>query len=386
LLLLNPNTAAPGGTINVLGSGFDARKLVTLTLLAGGTGATSTPQHAVVLDIAQAGRDGTFSKNVTLPSTLHGPTFQVSAQERNGPASAVAQGTIATGSPTATLSTAAGKPGDIVYASARGFDPNESVDVFLNNLGTAPVTTLHAGGSGGVSLAPIRVPYGPVGPTALLLLGRHSRGLAAIPFEMLGLYPTGSVSSYAAVADTVLHFSASGFGPDEAVDVRINTPDGFAVGQLHADSAGTVRNAGRFRIPFSLKGRNTFVLTGEQSHTSTTVTFTVQPYQPIAAPSSYGGGPGTAITFYGTGFARHETVRVWLGQPGGQQVATLQTDGQGNLVARPGLITIKPTTRPGKLLFTLTGDKSVTPAAATFTVQAAGGPVDLGTSGSAGGQ
>src|SRR5919198_4210116 len=179
LLLLNPNTAAPRGTINVLGSGFDARKLVTLTLLPGGPGATSTQQHAVVLDIAQAGRDGTFGKNVTLPSTLHGPTFQVSAQERNGSARAVAQGTIAIGTPTATLSTAAGKPGDIVYASAHGFDPNEPVDVFLNNLGTAPVTTLHAGG-GGLSLAPIPVPYGPVGPTALLLLGRHSRGLAAV--------------------------------------------------------------------------------------------------------------------------------------------------------------------------------------------------------------
>jgi hypothetical protein len=386
LLLLNPNTAAPGGTINVLGSGFDARKLVTLTLLPGGTSATSTQQHAVVLDIAQAGRDGTFGKNVTLPSTLHGPTFQVSAQERNGPASAVAQGTIAIGTPTATLSTAAGKPGDIVYASARGFDPNEPVDVFLNNLGTAPVTTLHAGGGGGLSLAPIPVPYGPVGPTALLLLGRHSRGLAAVPFEMLGLYPTASVSSYAAVADTVLRFSASGFGPNEDVDVRINTPDGFAVGKLRTDSGGIVRNAGRFRIPFSLKRRNIFVLTGEQSHTSTTVTFTVEPYQPIAAPSSYGGGPGTAITFYGTGFARHETVRVWLGQPGGQQVATLQTDGHGNLIARPGLITIKSTTRPGKLVFVLTGDKSVTPATVTFNVQAAGGPVDLGTSSAVGGQ
>jgi hypothetical protein len=95
------------------------------------------------------------------------------------------------------------------------------------------------------------------------------------------------------VADTVLRFSASGVGPDEAVEVRVNTPDGFAVGKLHTDSVGTVRNAGQFRIPFSLKGRNTFVLTGEQSHTSTTVTFTVEPYQPTAAPSSYGGRPGT---------------------------------------------------------------------------------------------
>ena len=386
VLLLNPNTAASGATLNVLGSGFDRGKLVTLTLATGPD--ANAQQGGRRLDTAQAGRDGTFGKNVGLPTLLPGHTFWVIAQERNGDARAVARGSVAIGSPTATLSTAAGKPGDNVYASARGFDPNEAIDVYLNNLGTAPVATLHAGSGGGLSLAAIPVPYGPVGPTALLLLGRRSRGLAAIPFEMLGLYPTGSVSSYAAVADTVLSFSTSGFGPDEDVDVRVNTPDGFAVGKLHTDSGGIIRNAGRFRIPFSLKGRNTFVLTGEQSHTSTTVTFTVEPYQPIAAPSSYGGGPGTAITFYSTGFARRETVRVWESRAGGgrTQVATMRTDRRGNLVARAGLILIKTDEQPGKLTFTLAGDKSVTPVTVPFNVQSAGNGVSSGTTGASGGQ
>jgi hypothetical protein len=184
----------------------------------------------------------------------------------------------------------------------------------------------------------------------------------------------------------VLRFSAAGFGPDEVVDVRVNTPNGVAVGHLRADRAGVIHSAGHFRIPFTLKGRNTFVLTGEQSHTSTTMDFTVQPYTPIAAPSSYGGGPGTAITFYGTGFARHETVRVWLGGKGGLQVAAMSTDGQGNLVARPGLYFISASQKPGKLLFTLAGDKSVTPVTVSFDVQAAGGPVQLGANSTSGGQ
>ena len=393
VLLLNPNSAAPGATIEVLGSGFDAGKLVTLTLDAGATSPTSTHTHQksvrgseqIGLDTAQAGRSGTFSKTVTLPSSLNSRSFRVVAQERKGTAKAVAEGRFTTGSPTATLSTGAGRPGDTVYASARGFASNEPVDVYLNNLGTKPVTTLHADGSGGLRLARIPVPYGPAGPTALLLLGQQSRGLAAVQFEMLGLYPTGSVSSYAAVADTALSFSASGFGPNEYVDVRLNTPDGFPVGRLHADSAGTIRDQGHLRIPFSLKGRNTFVLTGEQSHTSTTVTFTVLPYTPVAAPSSYGGGPGTAITFYGTGFARNETVRVWVSRPGGgrTQVATMRTNGRGNLIARPGLYLIAPNAQPGKLLFTLAGDKSVTQVIVSFTVQAANNPV-LGTSGATG--
>ncbi len=381
VLLLNPNSAAAGATINVIGSGFHSGKLITLILAKGPDDRDQALGRR--LDTAQAGRDGTFGKNVNLPITMRGSSFWIIAQERNGDARAAARGSIAVGSPSGTLSTAAGKPGDTVYASARGFAPHEAVDVYLNNLGTSPVTTLRADGSGNLSLASIPVPYGPVGPTALLLLGRRSRGLAAIPFQMLGLYPTASVNDYSAVADTVLSFSASGFGPSENVDVRVNTPNGFAVGILHTDGGGNIRNQGHFRIPFSMKGRNTFVLTGEDSHTSTTVNFTVQPYLPIAAPSSYGGGPGTAITFYGTGFARNETVRVFEGLPGGAhtQVAVMHTDNHGNLLARAGLILIKPGTPPGKMNFILAGDKSVTPVSVAFNVQAGDNSVGAGTPG-----
>jgi hypothetical protein len=377
LLLLNPNTAALGGTIDVIGSGFDGSKLITLSL---------TPpngQAIVTLDTAQASRSGDFSKNVTLPSSLPSNSFKIVAQERKGNAHASAPGTIAIGSPRATLSTAVGKPGDTVYATASGFTAQEMVDVFLNNLGTTPVTTLQADAGGKLSLMPIPVPYGPAGPTSLLLLGRRSHGLAAIPFELLSLYPNASVSSYAAVADTVLHFSASGFGPDEYVDVHVNMTDSVIMGRLQADSAGNIRNGGSFRIPFSLKKQNIFVLTGEQSHTSSTITFSVQPYTPLAVPSTYDGSPGTAFTFYGSGFARNETVRVWLN---GNQVATMTTDNLGNLIAKPGLYLIGPNIQPGKLRFSLAGDKSVTTVPVTVNVAPAAGPVRLGVANPAGGQ
>jgi hypothetical protein len=79
-------------------------------------------------------------------------------------------------------------------------------------------------------------------------------------------------------------------------------------------------------------------------------------------------------------------VRVWLGGKGGQQVAALHTDGQGNLVARPGQYVIGTGQKPGKLLFTLAGDKSVTPVTVSFDVQAAGGPVQLSANSTSGGQ
>jgi hypothetical protein len=376
LLLLNPNTAALGGTIDVIGTGFDGGKLVTLTLVL------PKKQASMVLDTAQASRSGDFSKNVTLPSSLPSYSFRIVADERKGNAHAEAPGTIAVGSPRATLSTNVGKPGDTVYATASGFTANELVDVFLNNLATTPVTSLQAGADGKLLLAPVPVPYGPPGPTSLLLLGRQSHGLAAIPFELLSLYPNASVSSYSAVADTVLRFSASGFGPDEYVDVHVNMPDSVIVGRLQADSSGNIRSGGSFRIPFSLKKQNTFVLTGEQSHTSATITFTVQPYTPLAVPSTYDGSPGTAFTFYGSGFARNEMVRVYLN---GNQVATMSTDNLGNLVAKPGLYLIGSNTQPGKLRFILAGDKSVTQVPVTVNVAAPAGPVQLGVANPTGG-
>jgi hypothetical protein len=181
----------------------------------------------------------------------------------------------------------------------------------------------------------------------------------------------------------MLHFSASGFGPNEYVDVHLNTPDSPIVGRLRTDSSGSLRNSGDFRIPFSLKQRNVFVLTGEQSHTSSTIAFTVQPYTPVAEPSTYDGSPGTAFTFYGSGFARDETVRVLLN---GQQVATMSTDSLGNLIAKPGLYLIGPQARPGKLRFTLAGDKSVTAVPVAVNVAPAVGPVQLGVTNPAGGQ
>ena len=299
---------------------------------------------------------------MALPSTLPSNSFTIVAQERKGTAHASASGTIAVGSPKATLSTAVGKPGDTVYVTANGFTPKEAVNVFLNNLGTVPDTALFADGQGQLSLAPVPVPYGSQVPPRCCCSAGRAMGWRPYPFELLGLYPNASVSSYSAVADTVLRFSAAGFGPNEYVDVHINTPDSVIVGRLQADSAGTVRNSGSFRIPFSLKQHNVFVLTGEQSHTSATIPFTVQPYMPLALPSTYDGSPGTAFTFYGSGFARNETVRISLN---GAQVATMKTDSQGNLIATPGLYLIGSTAKPGKLTFTLAGDKSMTPVASS---------------------
>jgi hypothetical protein len=51
------------------------------------------------------------------------------------------------------------------------------------------------------------------------------------------------------------------------------------------------------------------------------------------------------------------------------------------LIARAGLILIRTDEQPGKLTFTLAGDKSVTPVTVPFNVQSAGSGVA-----SAGGQ
>ncbi|HLH73524.1 MAG TPA: hypothetical protein VKX96_09585, partial [Chloroflexota bacterium] len=111
---------------------------------------------------------------------------------------------------------------------------------------------------------------------------------------------------------------------------------------------------------------------GEQSQAPATVSIDILPYTPVAETSTYGGRPGTTVTFYGTGFARDELVHVYVGrtsQSTGQEVSCFITNPQGN-VAAAGDYTIEPNSQPGQLVFTLVGDDSQVPTTTKMQVMA----------------
>ena len=134
----------------------------------------------------------------------------------------------------------------------------------------------------------------------------------------------------------------------------------------------TFGQAGGFAIPFALKGRQTLVFQGEESGASVAVSWSVLPYTPNAQTSTYGGLPGTTVTFYASGFARNEVVHVYVGRTqnsAGSMVSCFKTNDKGN-AGSGGSYVIPGNVQVGKLVFTLTGSKSDGTATATMQVSA----------------
>jgi hypothetical protein len=359
LVLLNPSSARPGSTVGVTGSGFDPGTTLDIYLKH------SQNDQGTDLGFVQADKSGSFGGfNVTLPSTFVSGPFIVDAKEHNGGKEAYATGTVAANSPQVTFGTQVGKPGDVVAFSLKGFAPDEAVKVYFNSLSSPIITTVHTDQNGDLRQDNLTVPFGAIGNNSFIFFGQKSQSPVTVSFLMLNLYPTITVNTYATKADSTLSFSGKGFGPDERVLLHLNSVQSPPIAVVQADGQGAFTNGAAFTIPFELKGKNTFIAIGEQSQAPATVSIDVLPYTPLAETSTYGGRPGTTITFYGTGFARDEVVDVYAGgttQSRGTEVSCFLTNDQGNFGAA-GSYTIEPNTQPGNLTFTLIGNESQAPA------------------------
>ncbi len=367
LVLLNPSSARPGSTIGVTGSGFDAGSTVDITLKH------QKDDTGTALGFVQADKSGSFGGfNLTLPSTFVSGPFIVVAQEHGGSKEAEATGTVAANSPQVTFGTQVGKPGDIIAFSMKGFAPSETVKVYFNSLTSPVIDTVQTDPSGDVRQDSLSVPFGAIGNNAFIFVGQKSQSPVTVGFLMLNLYPTLSVNTYATRADSTLTFSGKGFGPNERVIMHLNSVQSPPIAVVSADGTGSFKNAAAFTIPFELKGKNTFIAIGEQSQAPSTVSIDVLPYTPLAETSTYGGRPGTTVTFYGTGWARDEVVHVFAGttpQSQGQMVSCFLSDQNGNFGAT-GSYTVEPNLQAGQLVFTLIGNKSQVPATAKMQVMA----------------
>lgn len=374
LILLNPSTIRQGSSLGVTGSGFDPGAAVDLFLKQQ---ASDTVDPVTFVQVDKSGGFG--GVNLTVPNTLPAGSFIVEARQRNSDKAARATGLAGGGSPTVKLGTQVGKPGDVIELAAQGFGADEDVKVFWNGLGGSPVATLHSDGGGAIRQGAVRVPFGAVGNNAFVFVGDTSRSPVTISFLMLNLFPAVELSSYAIKPDNVLSFAGKDFGPDERVLVYLNSPDGRPLATVTSDAAGAFANGGGFLVPFGLRGQQTLIFIGEQSRAPTTASFDILPYTPNAQPSTYGGRPGTAVTFYGLGFARTEVVHVFVGRTRdnpGRLVSCFRTDDQGNAGAA-GSFVIPGDIQAGQLLFTLVGNKSQAAATAAVEVMPSDVPVQI---------
>src|SRR6266566_9573172 len=372
LILLNPGIVRQGTSMGVNGSGFDPRATVDLAVKQ----RASSPGQ--VVGFVKTDKYGNFYDNLTVPDILSSGTFFVEASERGSNKVARAAGVIAGGAPQLKLGTQVGKPGDMIVVSVHGFSPDETIKVYWNTMSGDPVATLQADGGGSIGQAPVQVPYGAAGVNTFLFVGAKSQSMVAATFYLLSLYPSIKLSSYAIRADHQMNFSRVGFGPGERVLVFLNSAIGQPVAVIQTTQHGTFANAGGLAVPFGLKGRQTLIFLGEESRASVAVNWTVLPYMPTAQASTYGGLPGTTVSFYATGFARQEVVHVYVGHTHdnrGTMVSCFLTNDKGNVAAAGSYVI--PGDAQGKLMFTLVGSKSGGTATAAMNIQAPPAPVQV---------
>jgi LysM repeat protein len=374
LLLLNPSTVRQGSSVGVAGSGFDPGATVDIYVKQQASDSVDP------LTFVQVDKSGGFGGvTFAVPDALPRGNFIVEADQRESGNVARATAVIAGGSPQVKLGTQAAKSGDAVQLSAAGFGPDEDVNVYWNDLSSDVIGTLHTDDSGGVRQGAVRVPFGAVGNNGFIFVGQKSQSPVTVPFQMLNLYPSVDLSSYAIKPDNVLSFSGKDFGPGEDVTVYLNNPDAPPLTTIKTDDSGGFTNSGGFLVPFGLQGKQTLIFVGKESKAPTTASFDTLPYTPSAQPSTYGGRPGTTLTFYAIGFARNEIIHALVGRTQdspGTEVSCFRTDPQGN-AASGGSYVVPGDATPGQLVFSLMGSRSQAVATAALEVIASDVPVQV---------
>ncbi len=369
-ILFTPGVVRQGAIVSVLVSLFDPKSFIDFSIKqkAGATGK--------VIGSVQADKSGSFSNvPITVPVNEPYGNFFIEAKQRHSQKSAVSMGFLQNGSvATVKLNTIVGKVGDTLKVSAKGFAPDEQVNVYWNSMATDPIATLTTDQGGGIGQAAIKVPFGAQGDNYFIFMGVKSQTPVTSQFFMLKLYPTVKLSTYSIRADNTLTYSGKGFGPNEMVMVFVNRAEGQPLAIVQTNAYGAFPTSPGFLIPFGLKGKQTLLFLGSQSRAANSVAFTVAPYSPDVQPSTYGGSPGTTISFYASGFARNEIVHVYTGNPG-KMVSCFKADAKGDAGAAGSYMI--PSNVQGKVAFTFTGTKSGGTAIASINVSPAATPVQI---------
>ncbi len=373
-IFINPGVVRQGANITVAGSNFDPQATVNFLIKQ------KEADPGKMLTYVQADKTGSFDGvTIALPASEPFGNFIIEARQQHSTTKlAESMGVIQNGgSATVKMSALVGRVGDTVAVSAKGFASEEQVSVYWNSMGSDPIATLQADGGGGIGQAPVQVPFGAPGNNSFFFEGAKSQTPVTVPFILIPRYPNVKPSTYSIRADNVLSFSGKDFGPNELVVVYLNKPSGRPLATVQTNAKGAFFNQAGFVVPFTLKGKQTLYFVGSQSRAPTTIGFAVAPYMPDVQPSTYGGGPGTTITFYAKGFARNEVVHIYTNAAAnnaGKMVGCFQTDATGSAGA-VGSYLIPGDAQPGKLVFTLDGTKSGAVTTASITVSAPETPV-----------
>jgi hypothetical protein len=345
VLIATPPRAVPGDRVVLWGEGFRPHILIRLVLAS-----RANPQ-GWTLGVAHASAGGTLSARVMIPTwvtqadvvrTCCGPESVSSAALDIWPVL-----------PHLAPSTYSGTAGTVYSLSGDGFAPGEQVSLHLDTITAPPLGSTTSSG-GHVAFTGVRLPIAAPGSHTIVVTGAHGE-VATLPFTELPLTPFLLLSTYSSLPERPVSVSGQGFAPGETVHLFMGAAGGTFVGAATADNHGTLHVNSAFTIPTNAHGPLPVVAVGSVSGRLVHAPLNVRPFAPSLWLSSYAGHPGTTVAFTGSGFARDDQLRVYVGTA---TTPAARFRAQQGAFTRAGTVRIAFGTRGGMLPLTVRGTRS----------------------------
>jgi virginiamycin B lyase len=156
--------------------------------------------------------------------------------------------------------------------SGSGFSPNETVDVYLEGVGSTVLASANADSTGAFT-APVTAPQSPMGQRVFLALGQTSRRLGAVNFTTSPLLVLTPASG---AAGATVKVQGWGFNYPGLESIFWNNLK-FSLGEAITNAFGTFSTAVTFTVPAGSKsGQNTVIDHDVNTLKNVTAVFTVQ--------------------------------------------------------------------------------------------------------------
>ena len=377
LLAATPPRVVAGGRVSLWGAGFAPHTMVHLVLAS-----HDNPQGWALRTVRSAA-DGTLKGTVTIPPWVaHADVVHAYSDARGAAPAAAAALAVWPALPAPVPWTYSGTAGTRYGLAANGFTPGEQVTLYLDSIATPPLATTSSRG-GHITFSGVRVPVATAGAHTFVVKGA-SGDIAAVPFTELPFTPFLLLNPYSSLPERPVSVGGQGFAPGETVHLWVSaggsTIEGGAttddrgaldgsrfVGGGTADDRGALHATAVFTIPTNARGRLQVLAVGDTSARPLRATLNVQPFEPSLWMSGYAGHPGATVAFTGTGFARHDIVRVYLGDAT-TPAATFQA--HNGAFGGAGTVRIPFDTRAGMLPLTVRGALSNTKVTLRYMVLA----------------
>ena len=292
-ITLSTATAYPGGKVGITGKGFANQDSISFYL---------DTTNGSAFQYLGANSSGDVSGAITLPNTaiLQGSHTLIAV--------AAGSGNIAINNSITVVPhvfPVFGKSGTSSQLTGAGFTANEMVQVYWGNttgqlLGSS--TTDASGNLNYTFTAPANLTQSTTYPLVVV----RTKQKPSVVRTLFKIIPLTIQTTPGIHNGQMVKIKATGFSPNETVNVSWNANGGQLVASFTSDARGAF--SGSFTPPSAPLGSYTITAVGVTSGLQATSSVAIGPG--IAAPS--GGAPAQSIVVSGGGFSANETLHVYL--------------------------------------------------------------------------